>query len=78
MMSPLGQQIADWLRRAPGALRADSEAKLWTGLHAMSGIKCELQDFKDAMDRAGYRPTQRMNHGTREVYFMMALPEVGH
>lgn len=77
-MSPLGQQIADWLRRAPGALRADSEEKLWVGLHSMSGIKCSRQDFKDALDRAGYKPMQRMNHGTREIYWLMGLPEVGH
>jgi len=79
-LSPLGQRISNWLASGPGLIAGETLGALWTGAHYSSGLEhsVPLEDFKDALDRAGYRPQQRtkyVNGKPDGVLHVLALPE---
>lgn len=82
-MSPLGQRISNWLASAPGLIAGDSLDAMWTGAHFASGLHhaVPLDDFKAALERAGYRPQTRSTFNEKGKpngqFFVLALPERG-
>lgn len=68
-MSPLGAAISAWLSTGPGMFVAGtSDAALEKAKAAFIGrstsVQISLEDFRDALDRAGYRVQPRKRAGS--------------
>jgi hypothetical protein len=73
-LSPLGQFISNWLQTGPGLIVGDTLEDMWAAAHAASGLQgYSVEDFKKAIDRAGYRPQPRKRSGAQA--WALALPE---
>ncbi len=73
MAEPVDGQVRRWLMTKPGLFREfDHRGVLERALEA-SDIHCTLDDFKAALNRAGYRPDQRGRNGNYQ--WVLALPE---
>lgn len=84
-MSPLGQAISNWLHSFPGTFTHDTydgclqQAFEDIGL-ARYGVT--VDDFREALNRAGYQPQERTRFGQKEGeskhYWALVLPEGSH
>ena len=76
----LDDYLRSWIQTCPGYFRADTEAAVLERalsffLPHYHDIDLSLGDFAAALARAGYRPSERKNHGTGRTYWVLGLPE---
>ena len=55
-MATIDSKVKSWLEQKPGLFEADTPQEVVRKAWAASGVECSVEDFREALDRLGFRP----------------------